>query len=158
MTEEPVPVIGRFADEHATTTIDFPGGCRCPGTPHAVDQAVIRTELGDGEIKAVITAGLQATGMEYLDWEAGNDYAIARFTLSWNLLMPGPVEKGKPTVIPAPITAKMASLLDEASRQVLLKAINEWREKQGVALPKASGEPSPASSRAKGSRTPTPLM
>lgn len=153
--EERPAAIGRFADPTATATIDFPGGCRCPGTPHELDQAVIRIDLGDGEAKAVMVAGLNATGMEYLDWEAANDYAIARFTVSWNLLMEFKNDKGKTEIVPVPISTRMASLMDEPSRQALLTAFNDWRERQGVALPKASGGRSRGSSQAKGSRTRT---
>lgn len=153
MTDDPAPFIGRFADPNATTTIDFPGGCRCPGRPHVVDQAVIRTQIGDGEAKALLAVGVQAGGG--LDWEAMNDEIIARFTVSWNLLFEVSDGEGRTSIEPVPITARMASLMDEDSRAALLTAFNEWRARKGIPLPKASGGRSRGSSRANGSRTRT---
>jgi hypothetical protein len=144
-SEAAEPIIGRFADPTATATVDL-GPCRCRHTPHERDSAQRRTSIGDGEAKAVWAAGWQSTNLEYMDWEAANDAAIARFITSWTLLD----EKGDPV----PITRQTASLLDEPTRQALLVGLNEGRF-GGAALPNGSGAPSRASSRGSASRTRT---
>ena len=139
------PIVGRFADPTLTEPVDL-GPCRCPGTPHERDEATRRAEIGDGEAKAAFTAGWQSTGMEYMDWEAANDFLIARFVTSWNLV--------DAVGEPIPITRQRASLLDEATRLTLLGALNSSK-RAGAPLPNGSGARSRASSRASASRTRT---
>jgi hypothetical protein len=137
---EPVELLSRFADPDATEEVDL-GVCRCPGAPHERDSAQIRTDIGDGEAKSVRVAGWQSTGMEYYDFEVANDAAIAKFTLSWTLCE----KDGEPVAI----TRRTVSLLDEATRIVLLMAINKpFEERHGGALPNASGARSRSSSPA----------
>jgi hypothetical protein len=143
-------IISRFADPDATETDYLPGPCRCPGQPHERDSATWRTELGSGEVNSIRTVGWQSTGMQYYDWEAANDAAIAKAVLSWSFID----AEGEPI----PITRRMASLLDEPTRLWLLRRINggsEVKPEQNGRLPKASGRRSRGSSPANASRTPT---
>ena len=49
-------VLDQLADEYATEEIDL-GPCRCPGTVHGHDSAVIRAEVGDGEFRSALASG-----------------------------------------------------------------------------------------------------
>lgn len=148
-------VLGRVADPDATETLTLPGGCRCPGAPHADgDAAIYRTQLGAGERNAIKAAGWQAADMEYYDWEAANDAAIAKAVTSWTILTAEPCwHAGKPhgKNEPLPISRKSAALLDEPTRVALLEAIDGAAAAYQARLPNASGAPSADSQQASAS-------
>jgi hypothetical protein len=177
VTEPPV-FVSRFAEPTRAVPVPL-GPCRCPGSPHAEDQALVRAEIGDGEFRSAVQRGGFSAGPIF-DAARSDDEFIATFTLSWTLLD----DSGEP----APITPRMAGLLDEETRLLLLAQLNkaagrsvfvkrtkidaalqdigsaEWvaaSELLGLVssliassrpLPNASGAPSRASSRGSASR------
>jgi len=145
MTEqqtEPV-IVGRRADPTRTTVVPL-GPCRCPGSPHDQDSAVVRAELGEGEMRSASTRGGYSAGPMF-DGARSDAEWIATFTLSWTLLD----NAGEPI----PITAAEAMLLDE---EVYVGIMDELSQKSASAtrrpLPNASGAPSRDSSRGSASR------
>ena len=141
--------LSRFADPRRTTPVDL-GPCRCPGSPHERDSATVRAEIGEGELRSALAAGLAATGGAWYDGAAGDSESLARFTTSWTLLD----EKGEPV----PLSRAQADLLDEPTRDALLAAIADGvTVRQAVALPLGSGAPSADSSPASASPIPTTL-
>lgn len=151
-------VLGRLADPDAVATISLPGGCRCPGAPHANgDTATYRTELGAGEVRAVKVAGWAAADGEYYDWEAANDVTIAKAVTNWTILSGKPCQHpGKPHKAgePVPVTRAIASQLDEDTRTTLVSAINDAYNLYQARLPNASGAPSADSSQESASPSP----
>lgn len=137
MPDAPLP---RFADPRATKPVAL-GPCRCPGTPHADgDSAVVRAQIGDGEAKSATVVGFAATGGRYYDSAAGDNEAVARFTISWTLV------DGDGRAVP--ITPELVTLLDEDTRDTLARAIAESVGNRGGPLPNGSGAPSRRSSPA----------
>ncbi len=150
----------RLADPSATTTEELPGGCRCPGKPHTVDTVTYRTELGSGERNSIRVAGWAATDLEYFDYEASNDAAIAKAVVRWTLTSAEKCEHaGRPhgKHEPVPITRQTASLLDEETRLFILTKINEAFDAfMAASLPNESGAPSADSSPESASPTRPP--
>jgi hypothetical protein len=131
--------LSRFADPKRTQTIDL-GECRCPGAPHGNDTAEVRAEIGDGEFHSAVGRGGWSSGA--WNGQDSDNEVVATFTKRWTLLD----AEGQP----APITAAMVVLLDEATRMPLLLAISEAADRKAK-LPNASGDPSPDSSPGSGS-------
>lgn len=144
----PQPAVGWLADPDTTDEVDL-GSCRCPGTPHERDSAQVRTDYGDGEVRAIYEAATAVTssGLIRVLEAVGDDLAIAKFTISWTLLD----GEGKPI----PINAQVAGRLKGSARNALLAVINPAIERAGGELPNASGGRSPGSSQERGRRTRT---
>ena len=110
-----VALMGRVADDKRTVTVPL-GPCTCPGGIHPDgDSAQVRAEIGDGELRAATTRGGFRSGRIFNGSES-DDATIAAFVLSWTLL--------DPDGTPYPIDPDVASRLDEATRTMLLGAIN----------------------------------
>ena len=122
--------MSRFADREATGLLTLPGGCQCPGTPHASDWLRLRTELGAEEV--VRLAKADSIG------------ALGMLVVEWNLL------DNDGTLAP----------LDRDHFQALFAEnfgpLDEWIETnvRVGSLPNAPAARSPRSSRASGSPTP----
>jgi hypothetical protein len=131
------PVKSRFADEMATEIVDLGDG----------ESAVVRTSIGDGEIRSVFYSAqrVEIDGTLRVDEVAVDDACGARFTLSWTL-------KDHDGNV-APITAHMISLLDQETRNRLLVPINAAIQRSRArAIPNPSSASSRASSRGSASR------
>lgn len=127
--------MSRFADPAAYRTVDL-GNCLCPGSPHPSDFAKIRSEGSYTDLRRFFTA--QAGGDEGIAVE------VAEWVTEWNLLGPN----GEPW----PPSAESLLALKVGTLTPLVEAIGEVIE-ASADIPKASGEPSPASSRGSTSRT-----
>ena len=126
--------MSRFANPAATDTLDLPGGCQCPGTPHDVDRWTYRTELGDGEEQRAGAYGWTVGGGVYFDWEAARDKLIEIASIRWNVLN----DAG-----PVPLNVGSIKLLDEPTRQAMAKAIDDAQTAYRQAkLPNPSAAPS----------------
>lgn len=148
--------LGRIADPDAVATIDLPGGCRCPGRPHAVDKATYRTELGGGIEEAVRSAGFAAGEGLFFDQSAANDVTLARAVVSWTILSGKPCQHpGKPHKAsePVPINRDTVSNLDLPTRHAILDAITEAWDAYKGRLPNDSGDPSADTPQESGSPT-----
>ena len=150
-TAPPIPVpIRRFADPDAVDTVELPGPCSCPSSPHDPhDTAVYRTQLGGGERQSIATAGSINGFGSYYDHEAAESQLIAVALRSWTLQN----AKGEPMPITFDVVHRR---LDAATRKALSDTINDAHQDQLRAemamLPKAPGARSPGSSRVNGSR------
>lgn len=116
------------------------GACTCPGTPHiAGDVAVVRVEAGWAELKGAWSAGTmyREDGSGYYDEAAGDSSAIARFTMSWNLVR----LDGRDKPEPRPVTIAEVGLLAEGPFKVLAAHVTELLNGRGR-LPNGSGAPS----------------
>lgn len=135
---------GRFADPRRTATLALPGGCQCPGSPHEADEWVYRTELGDSEIKQ---AGARAATNEPGDLGINvilmQDLLLEVATVRWNLVD----EAGA-----VPVTRTALGLLDAATRDAMLVALDEATARTVAPVPNASGARSRNGSRASASR------
>jgi hypothetical protein len=136
----------RAADPNATKELTLPGGCRCPGAPHAADVATIRTQLGHGEEGAISVAGWMATGGVYYSQPAAKAMFIAIGVRSWNLL----AADGKPL----PITTVGANLLDAETFEFLAAELDQAMTDSRKPLPNPSAAPSEPSSPESGSPSP----
>jgi hypothetical protein len=133
---DPPLFVSRFAEPTRVDTVQL-GPCRCPGTPHGEDTALMRSEIGDGELRAATAKGGFSDGTGVFNGARSDDQCIAEFTLSWTLL-------GNDSQ-PAPITAAK-------TRLALLAQINKASLANRRPLPNGSGAPSRASSRGSASR------
>lgn len=132
--------MSRFADLAATDTVDL-GACQCPGTPHESDWAKVRTSLSFLDLVAYERME------QYSDQPHKIAETLAPFVTEWNLLGPDGLE-WEPD-------ADAIFLLGLNSVTPLLSAIGD-AVVSSADVPKASGAPSPASSRGSASRTRAP--
>lgn len=122
--------VSRFADPNATDRLVL-GPCACPGTPHGEDWMELRTQLGAEDL---------------VQMERGGVASLEVLVVRWNLLD----NDGSAAALDRDHFARL--YLD------VYPLLNEWT-KQHVrtsTVPNASAAPSRASTRASGSRTPTP--
>ncbi len=140
--------MSRFADPRRTATLVLPGGCQCPGSPHADDEWTYRTELGDSEIKQ---AGARAATNEPGDLGINvilmQDLLLEVASVRWNLVD----EAGA-----VPLDAKHLRLLDAGTRDAMLTALDEATSRTLSPPPNRSAARSRNGSRASGSQTRTP--
>lgn len=143
--------MSRFADPTLTTTVPL-GKCQCPGTPHADgDEAVVQKELGASALGRIGMAGSNAVVLG--DPFAYHRQIVVEAVLSWNLLWHEPDgENGERAVVPAPINAQAAALLDEPTLTAIASALNDHLEESP---PNDSAAPSRASRQVRRSRTRT---
>ena len=142
----------RFGDPLATKTVPI-GACQCPGTPHEVDEATLRYDIGGSALARIGRAELE--GAVRLDPFAAYRQMVLETVESWNLVWPDPTWNGNGTgrkVVPVPITAGSVGELDEGTLVALAKLADALIENEG-SLPNAPGAPSAASSH--GSASPT---
>lgn len=137
--------MSRFADPAATESLPLPGGCQCPGSPHAEDVWVYRTELGEGEEQRAGAYGWASTNGSYFDWEAARDKLIEIASVRWNVIGSDGAEM--------PLRVATIRLLDEPTRDAMARAVDTAQSKYRAPLPNASAARSPKR-RAAGSRTP----
>lgn len=153
---KPEPFVPRFANPKAVTTVTLPGACRCPGAPHDADTAVVRTEIGDGELAALEPAGWARSPGPYYSHPAFVTELIAYATLGWTIAGPADPDTGERTMVPVEYASVV--LLDAPARDALIEAINgAYAARNHVAetLPNGSGAPSLPSRRERRSRTRT---
>lgn len=134
----------RFANPNRTDDLTFP--CLCPENVHEQDVVVVRSELGDGEQARAGAAGWAATGGEYFDWEAARDKLIEIGVVRWSFL------DGDGT--PVPVSARSASLLDEATRNAIAAKLDEVTARNQSE--KGKPRPNPSTKSGGRSRTGTP--
>lgn len=148
--------VSRFADPNRTDVLVL-GECQCPGTPHEQDEVVYRLELGAGEEERAGTYGWSSTGWAYFDSAAARAKLVEIGVVRWNLLGPD----GEPM----PVTARSATLLDEATLDLITKKLDEVTgrdepDEKGKPKrkppPNASGARSGRTSSASASRTRQP--
>lgn len=112
--------MGRFADPSRTATLALPGGCQCPGSPHAADEWEYRLELGDSEIKSAgirALIGRDAAGEALIDLALMQDLLLEAASVSWNLVD----ERG--AIVP--IRTQTLRLLDQSTRDAMLTALDD---------------------------------
>lgn len=135
--------MSRFANPAATESLTLPGGCQCPGAPHAEDVWVYRTELGEGEEQRAGAYGWTVGNGTYFDWEAARDKLIEIASVRWNVVD----EAG-----PVPLTVARIRLLDGETRTAMAAAVDAaqdaYREKR---LPNLPAAPSATGSLGSGS-------
>ena len=132
--------MSRFADPTATADIDL-GACQCPGTPHEVDTATVRWDLGASALARIGRAELD--GAVNLDPMAAYRQVVLETVVSWNLLD----SKG-----PAPLTLASIVELDVDTLKAIAEKADALISGKG-SLPNASGGPSRGSPPA--SKSPT---
>lgn len=139
----------RFADPTRTSTVVL-GPCQCPGTPHEQDEALVRWDIGASAKARIGRAEIE--GAVRLDPFASYRQLIEETLVSWNLLVPAPADSKDKTPVPAPITPRVISELDEDTLKRLAEQTDELLTNEGE-LPNDSSAPSPASSRESASPT-----
>lgn len=135
---------GRFADPGATDTLNLPGGCLCPGTPHATDTWTYRLELGDGEEQRAGAYGWASTNGAYFDWEAARDKLIEIASVRWNLID----DEG-----PVPLRVDRIRLLNDATRNEMASAVDKAQTDYRAKLPNGSAASSVTTTRARATST-----
>jgi hypothetical protein len=141
----------RYADARATKELSL-GPCTCPGSPHVNgDTAVVRTEVGWGELKSAWGAGqmYHVDGSGYYDEAMGDATAIARFTRSWSLVDVDAKGRQEPRLISVAEVLR----LDEATFAPLKAHFDALVEAKGR-LPNGSSGQSVDSPRKTASRSP----
>lgn len=112
--------MGRFADPTRTATLELPGGCQCPGTPHRTDEWEYRVELGDSEVRSAgirALMGRDAAGEPLIDLALMQDLLLETASVGWNLVD----ERG----VLVPIRSQTLRLLDEPTREAMLTALDD---------------------------------
>lgn len=135
--------MSRFADASDVKVVPI-GACRCPGTPHAQDEATIHRQLGHGAKGEIQRAGWMSGRGIYFDSMAAQRMLVEVAVVSWNLLD----ADGKP----ARLSGDTIADLDDETILALSDAANEALEEKP--LPNESGAPSADSSQASASPTP----
>lgn len=133
--------MSRFVDTSVTDRLVLPGGCQCPGTPHAEDEWIYRSEPAGSDLSR---ARVEATTRDgRVDLVLAQDVLVAALSISWNL-----VDKGGN---PVPLTRLAISQLDVDTRNAMVMAV----DKLASPFPKGSPVRSRNGSSANGSRLPT---
>lgn len=136
--------MSRFADPTAVKVVPL-GPCQCPGTPHAQDEATVRTQLGYEARGLVGVAGWIDSGGVMFSHAASELKLVQLGVVDWNLFG----NDGKP-MRPTP---QSIGLLDENTIHEIALALDD-----AIAtppLPNDSGVPSADGSP--GSASPTPV-
>jgi hypothetical protein len=131
--------MSRFADPSAVAVVPL-GACQCPGTPHELDEATVRWDLGSSALGRIGLA--EQIKVSQRDPLMGHRQLLKEAVVSWNLLLPG--DNGKP--VPAPIILAVIAELDDETVTTLATEIDRLIAERGT-LPNDSGAPSPASPR-----------
>lgn len=123
--------MSRFANAAAVRTIVI-GPCQCPGSPHARDEAVVRTELGVEAIGIIGVAGWETSGGVAFDAVASKRKLLEIGIVRWNLL----TDSGQPAEPPAAFIGS----LDEETFESLATSLDGVIKR--TPLPNGSGAPS----------------
>lgn len=154
--------MGRFA-EPTLERLVLPGGCQCPGTPHAEDEVWIRRRLGASALARVGRAALEgAVQMDpFADRRRLALEAIVRWNVVWRNPLLADVPEGAPIpdelhgieeIVPVPVNEAAIEAMGE-DIVWLTDAID--RVMNGGPDPNSSGGRSRGSSPARRSRTRT---